>query len=234
MRYPDLVRPWAKQSPREASGTGVVIEGKRILTNAHVVLYASQLFVETSQSGDKRAATVESVSPGMDLAVLKLEDESFFEGRTPLPPDGRSARGQGERPRLRLSPGGEQPVDHQGDRLADRVRALQRGDLGPAGPGRRGDQPRQQRRPGRGQRHDGRPGLQQARRRRTTSATSSPARRSTCSSRTSPTAVTTASPRCTTSSRPWRTTRFGAFSASIARRRGWSSTTPTATMRITP
>ena len=84
MRYPDLVRPWAKQSPSEASGTGVVLEGKRILTKCHVVLYASQLFVETSQSGDKRAATVESVSPGMDLAVLKLEDESFFEGRTPL------------------------------------------------------------------------------------------------------------------------------------------------------
>ena len=84
MRFPDMVRPWAKQSPREASGTGVVLDGKRILTNAHVVLYASQLFVETSQSGEKRAATVEAVSPGMDLAVLKLEDESFFEGRTPL------------------------------------------------------------------------------------------------------------------------------------------------------
>ena len=84
LRFPDLLHPWMKQSPRDASGTGVVLEGKRILTNAHVVLYASQLFVETSQSGDKRAATVESVSPGMDLAVLKLEDESFFEGRTPL------------------------------------------------------------------------------------------------------------------------------------------------------
>ena len=123
MRYPDLVRPWAKQSPREASGTGVVIEGKRILTNAHVVLYASQLFVETSQSGDKRAATVESVSPGMDLAVLKLEDESFFEAaaaaRTPTAcPRSRTASWSTATPR------GEQPVDHQGDRLADRVRAL--------------------------------------------------------------------------------------------------------------
>jgi S1-C subfamily serine protease len=84
MRYPDLVRPWLKQSPREASGTGVVIEGRRILTNAHVVLYASQLYVETSESGDKRAATVEAVSPGMDLAVVKLEDESFFVDRAPL------------------------------------------------------------------------------------------------------------------------------------------------------
>jgi len=84
MRLPDMFRPWTKQSPRDVSGTGVVIEGKRILTNAHVVLYASQLFVEPYQSSDKLVATVEAVSPGMDLAVLKLEDESFFEKRPPL------------------------------------------------------------------------------------------------------------------------------------------------------
>lgn len=44
-RYPDPFKPWSKQSPREGSGTGVVIEGNRILTNAHVVLYASQVQV---------------------------------------------------------------------------------------------------------------------------------------------------------------------------------------------
>jgi S1-C subfamily serine protease len=38
MRVPDLTHPWTKQSSHEASGTGVVIDGKRILTNAHVVL----------------------------------------------------------------------------------------------------------------------------------------------------------------------------------------------------
>jgi S1-C subfamily serine protease len=85
MRAPELMRPWTKASPREGSGTGVVIEGKRILTNAHVVSYASQLFVESYQSSDKLVATVEWVSPGIDLAVLKLEDESFFDKRTPLP-----------------------------------------------------------------------------------------------------------------------------------------------------
>ncbi|QEH39014.1 Serine protease Do-like HtrA [Aquisphaera giovannonii] len=84
LRYPDILRPWTKQSPREASGTGVVIDGKRILTNAHMVLYASQLFVESQQSSDKLAATVEAVSPGMDLAVIRLDDESFFEKRPPL------------------------------------------------------------------------------------------------------------------------------------------------------
>ena len=56
MRYPDMTHPWTKHSPQDASGTGVVIDGKRILTNAHVVLYASQLFVESYQSSDKLPA----------------------------------------------------------------------------------------------------------------------------------------------------------------------------------
>jgi S1-C subfamily serine protease len=72
LRYPDLTHPWSKHSPQEASGTGVVIDGKRILTNAHVVLYASQLFVESYQSSDKLPARVEAVSPGIDLAILRL------------------------------------------------------------------------------------------------------------------------------------------------------------------
>src|SRR5438094_41914 len=46
---PDPYRPWARGTPQEATGTGVVIEGKRILTNAHVVGYASQLQVQASQ-----------------------------------------------------------------------------------------------------------------------------------------------------------------------------------------
>jgi S1-C subfamily serine protease len=85
MRSPDLVKPWTKQTPREVSGTGIVIEGKRILTNAHVVSYASQVFVESNESSDKLPAQVVAVSPGIDLAVLRLEDESFFDKRTPLP-----------------------------------------------------------------------------------------------------------------------------------------------------
>ena len=84
LRYPEMVHPWTKHSPQEASGTGVIIDGKRILTNAHVVLYASQLFVETNQSSDKLPAKVEAVAPGIDLAVVRLEDESFFEKRSPV------------------------------------------------------------------------------------------------------------------------------------------------------
>jgi S1-C subfamily serine protease len=84
-RGPNPLQPWTRMSPRDASGTGLVIEGKRILTNAHVVSYASQIFVESSESSDKHVAEVVAVSPGIDLAVIKLEDESFFDKHPPLP-----------------------------------------------------------------------------------------------------------------------------------------------------
>lgn len=85
LRGPDLFRPWSKAAPVEVSGSGVVIEGNRILTNAHVVLYASEVQIQANQSGDKLSATVESISPQMDLAVLKLDDESFFKTRRAVP-----------------------------------------------------------------------------------------------------------------------------------------------------
>jgi S1-C subfamily serine protease len=84
-RYPDVFKPWAKSAPSSATGSGVVIEGKRILSNAHVVEYASQVQIQANQSGDKINATVEAIAPGIDLAVLKLDDESFFDTHAPLP-----------------------------------------------------------------------------------------------------------------------------------------------------
>lgn len=83
-RYPDYFRPWTKQSAQEATGSGVVIEGRRILTNAHVVAYASQVQVQASKSGDKLPATVVAVSYDIDLAVLELDDQSFFDTHRPL------------------------------------------------------------------------------------------------------------------------------------------------------
>src|ERR1700679_2982665 len=78
MRYPDPFKPWTKQAPSEASGSGVVIEGKRILSDAHVVLYATQVQIQANGAGDKVAATVVAVGPGIDLAFLQLDDPTFF------------------------------------------------------------------------------------------------------------------------------------------------------------
>ena len=83
-RYPDTYKPWTKQAPTEVTGSGMVIKGRRILTNAHLVLYASQVQVQANQSGNLLSATVESIAPDIDLAVLKLDDEALFDSHPPL------------------------------------------------------------------------------------------------------------------------------------------------------
>lgn len=83
-RLPDPYKPWTKDAPSDVTGSGVIIDGKRILTNAHVVEYASQVQVQASQAGDKKSATVEAIATGIDLAVLKVDDDTFFDAHPPL------------------------------------------------------------------------------------------------------------------------------------------------------
>ncbi len=66
-------------------GTGVIIDGKTVLTNSHIVLYAGEVFVQAPRGGDRVAARVASIGPGIDLATLTLEEETFFEKRPPIP-----------------------------------------------------------------------------------------------------------------------------------------------------
>lgn len=79
-RRPDLTRPWAKRSPSKSSGSGVMISGGRVLTNAHVVRFASQIEVQPSGSSSKLAARLVATAPSIDLALLELEDASAAEG----------------------------------------------------------------------------------------------------------------------------------------------------------
>jgi S1-C subfamily serine protease len=85
LRQPDPTKPWTKMEPNDITASGVVISGKRILTNAHVVQYASEVQVQANQAGDKLPAIVKAVGPGIDLAVLELEDQKFFDSHAPLP-----------------------------------------------------------------------------------------------------------------------------------------------------
>jgi S1-C subfamily serine protease len=82
--YPDVYKPWSKQAPTEVTGSGVVVAGKRILTNAHLVLYAGQIQIQANQAGNKISATVDAIAPGIDLALLRLDDEKFFDSHRPL------------------------------------------------------------------------------------------------------------------------------------------------------
>ena len=79
VRLPSPYKPWTKEAPTEISGSGVVISGKRILTCAHVVEYASRIQTQDNEGGGRINVRVEYLAPDMDLAILKLEDESFFD-----------------------------------------------------------------------------------------------------------------------------------------------------------
>jgi S1-C subfamily serine protease len=79
VRYPNPVRPWARSTAVEVSGSGVVIDGKRILTSAHLVTYATEVSVQSRPGGDKLDAKVEAVAPDLDLAVLSVNEAAFFQ-----------------------------------------------------------------------------------------------------------------------------------------------------------
>jgi S1-C subfamily serine protease len=90
IRLPNPLRPWIRQNAAEVGGTGVVIAGKRILTNAHLVLYAEEIYVQPGQGGDRVEAKVAAIGPGIDLAVLTIDpsEGDFFAKRPPLPEAG--------------------------------------------------------------------------------------------------------------------------------------------------
>lgn len=81
---PDYFNPWALLNAQQLSGSGAVIDGKRILTNAHVVANGSFLQVQRHGDAQKFRAQVQFVSHDADLALLTVEDESFFDGTRPL------------------------------------------------------------------------------------------------------------------------------------------------------
>jgi S1-C subfamily serine protease len=71
--------PWQNGNMQSDYGTGVVIAGNRILTNAHVVDNSLQLQVRKVGSDKKYAAKVAFISDERDLALLQVEDASFFQ-----------------------------------------------------------------------------------------------------------------------------------------------------------
>jgi len=80
----DFLQPWQSRPPMSGNGSGFIIKGKRIMTNAHVVSDAR--FIEVQRDGDtkKYPATVAFVGHDCDIAVLTVKDESFFSGSRPM------------------------------------------------------------------------------------------------------------------------------------------------------
>lgn len=80
----DYYDPWQMSGQRRRSGSGCIISGNRILTNAHVV--GDQTFLQVKRSGEAKryTAKVEIVAHECELAILKVKDETFFSGIRPL------------------------------------------------------------------------------------------------------------------------------------------------------
>nr|MBF0221980.1 trypsin-like peptidase domain-containing protein [Desulfobulbaceae bacterium] len=81
---PNYQTPWQMQGKKNFHGSGCIIEGNRILTNAHVI--RDHIFVEVRRSGQakKYQARVEAVSHASDLALLRVDDPLFFKNSYPL------------------------------------------------------------------------------------------------------------------------------------------------------
>ena len=84
MQNEDYSLPWQSYPPQSGNGTGFIIKGKRILSNAHVVSNAR--FIEVKKNGSPRrfAARVKFAAHDCDLAVLEVDDPEFFDNTTPV------------------------------------------------------------------------------------------------------------------------------------------------------
>ncbi|KAG2493576.1 hypothetical protein HYH03_008095 [Edaphochlamys debaryana] len=83
---PNYTLPWQNHPKRESTGTGFVIHDRLILTNAHVVADATYVLVKRHGSGTKYRADVQAVAHDCDLALLSVEDESFWSTPTSMLP----------------------------------------------------------------------------------------------------------------------------------------------------
>jgi len=76
----DWSLPWRQEPVSGVSGSGFVIEGRRILTNAHVIADARQILVRRPDQANPYVATLETAGNDCDLALLRVADPAFFEG----------------------------------------------------------------------------------------------------------------------------------------------------------
>lgn len=76
--------PWKQDNMSGALGSGFIIAGNRILTNAHNVSNYKYLLLKKENIARRYPAYVEFIGHDCDLAILKVADPNFFNGTEPL------------------------------------------------------------------------------------------------------------------------------------------------------
>ena len=76
--------PWSSPQQYDMVGTGFIISGNRIITNAHVV--ADNVYIEVRRTDDVTPyqSEVVLIDHDCDLAILKVSDKKFFKKSIPL------------------------------------------------------------------------------------------------------------------------------------------------------
>jgi S1-C subfamily serine protease len=76
--------PWQMWGQKIFNGSGCIISGNRILTNAHVV--RDQTFIQVRRSGEAKRYTAEPeiIAHESDLAILRVKEGAFFDGTEPV------------------------------------------------------------------------------------------------------------------------------------------------------
>ncbi|EFH39052.1 hypothetical protein ARALYDRAFT_920262 [Arabidopsis lyrata subsp. lyrata] len=83
-RTADPSHPWTAPTSNPCSGSGFVISGRRIITNAHVVTGATFIQATKLSSGTKYKATVLAFGHECDLAILLINNNEFWKDLEPL------------------------------------------------------------------------------------------------------------------------------------------------------
>lgn len=76
--------PWQMAGQYKGTGSGCIIDGNRILTNAHVISNSTFLQVKKAGEAEKYMARIVSVSHESDLAILTVDNPEFFKNSTPI------------------------------------------------------------------------------------------------------------------------------------------------------
>ncbi len=79
------IEPWKMKSINTEFGSGLVLEGNLILTNAHVIMDSKRIVVRTGFSKKDYVAQVKAIGYDCDLALLSVEDPEFKEETSNLP-----------------------------------------------------------------------------------------------------------------------------------------------------
>ena len=80
----DYTTPWKQLQMSQGTGSGFIIEGGYILTNAHNVSDCKYVEVKKQNQARRYPARVAFIGHDCDLAVLAVGDNSFFDDTKPL------------------------------------------------------------------------------------------------------------------------------------------------------